>query len=237
MNSCNLGLAIACFVLSVFLFRNKTKGFNENQTNYSLKTLCEECQKLFKIKLLLKFCFLIALGRGTILVFFTNFIIFYKKMNFHQKQGAFVLEGFIFFGLIGSFLFNTFLYKKNNLKLHLILFSLGGLSLLVLSYFLYQYEYHDFMKWSFMLAGLFLMNKIPLIFSLTIQNIPTSNVNLLNIILFLSSQIFYIIAQTALGVLMKKANGGYYFLFFLIGVYSTILLFLFIFKLEKAPAN
>ena len=67
-----------------------------------------------------------ALGRGTVLTIFLNFIIFFKKINLHQKEGAIVLEGFLLFGLIGSFIYNKFLHKMKKPHIFLIIFTLFG---------------------------------------------------------------------------------------------------------------
>ena len=64
---------------------------------------------------------------------------------------------------------------------------LKSIILLGLSLMFYYLNIIEAMKWMFSLSGFFLVNKIPMIFTLCMQNTDTSNVSLINICLFMVS--------------------------------------------------
>lgn len=44
----------------------------------------EDVKEIFSHSSIYKYCLIIAIGRGTILILFANFIIFFKKLNYPE---------------------------------------------------------------------------------------------------------------------------------------------------------
>lgn len=72
------------------------------------------------------FFFIIAFGRGNLLVIGSNFSILFKKLHFKQFDGTIVLEFFLLSGLIGSVFYNTYLSKKGEHKKYLLIYTIFG---------------------------------------------------------------------------------------------------------------
>lgn len=75
----------------------------------------------------------------------------------------------------------------------MIIFTFSGLLLLVLSFIFYTQDLKIYMLILLSFSGFFLMNKIPFVYSITMKTIKTRNINLLNVLLFLSSLLFFIL--------------------------------------------
>ena len=120
-----------------------------------------------------------------------------------------------------------------SIKTSLTLFTFLGTLVLGLSLVFYYIEYYEFMKWTFSFSGFFLLNKLPLVFSLCLKNIKVQNVSLLNIIFIITSQIFTIILNTVLGRFMSNSdNGGLIFFYSIIGIYMLLFILIFLLKIE-----
>ena len=74
------------------------------------------------------------------------------------------------------------------------------LSLMILFYYMKLYLW---MKIAFGLSGFFLVNKVPLIFTFSLEILKIKNISFLNIILYLGNQLFAIIVQLTIGRLFK----------------------------------
>lgn len=69
----------------------------------------------------------------------------------------------------------------------MILFTVLGLVFLSLSLVFYEIGQFTAMKWIFSFSGFFLVNKIPMLFSLCLINVKVENVSLMNVIFMISS--------------------------------------------------
>lgn len=106
-------------------------------------------------------------------------------------------------GLIGSFAYNLFLEKHKKPARYLLIFTISGLFLLSLMILFYYLKDYFWMKIAFGISGFFLVNKVPLIFTFSLEILKIKNVSFLNIILYLGNQLFAIIVQISIGRLFK----------------------------------
>lgn len=77
-------ISIINFLMSLFLFRNKSPNFTKNEKSYNFEVFIEDLKEIFSNSRIYKYCLIIAIGRGTILILFANFIIFFKKLNYPE---------------------------------------------------------------------------------------------------------------------------------------------------------
>lgn len=73
---------IVNFLLSLFFFKDKDERLHHKPLDYTWSHFVEETKTLFKNKTFIMFLFIIAFGRGNLLLIFTNMGIFFKKIHY-----------------------------------------------------------------------------------------------------------------------------------------------------------